>query len=175
MRIYLVGYMASGKSRLGQDLAAGLEYEFLDLDDIFEERFHISILDFFDKYGETHFRQIEQRLLFETVSLKNTVIATGGGTPCFLDNMSFIRDHGLSVYLYWPAEALAERLIQVRKKRPLIKNLAPGEMDEFIQKHLKEREVFYRQADILFDMKQKDLFSLINRIRIQESIDDSSF
>lgn len=152
MRIYLIGYMASGKSKLGQDLSVSLGFDFLDLDEMFEERYHISILDFFEKYDEQSFRGIERELLHETAGSERVVIATGGGTPCFYDNMSFILNHGLSVYLYWEAECLSERLIQVRRKRPLIKDLTgPAGMVTFIQKHLKEREVYYKQAGYIFD------------------------
>ena len=90
MRIYLVGYMASGKSNLGQILAEKLGYAFVDLDYLFEERFRIRVLDFFEKYDEKGFRTIEQSLLHETTGWDNMVIATGGGTPCFFDNMDVI-------------------------------------------------------------------------------------
>ena len=90
MRIYLIGYMASGKSNLGQLLAEKLGYSFIDLDYLFEERFRISVLDFFEKYDEDGFRKIERSILHETLEQDDVVISTGGGTPCFFDNMHFI-------------------------------------------------------------------------------------
>lgn len=165
MRIYLIGYMASGKSKLGRELADGLDYGFLDLDDLFEERYRISILDFFDKYDEQNFRRIEKELLHETAGLENIVIATGGGTPCFFDNMEFIRKHGLSVYLFWETPALISRLNQIRRRRPLIKDMSAADLETFIQKHLLERESFYRQADLVFDMQEEDLDFLLGWVR----------
>ena len=90
MRIYLIGYMASGKSNLGQILAEKLDYSFVDLDYLFEERFRISVFDFFEKYDEDGFRKIEKSLLQETTGWDDVVVATGGGTPCFFDNMRVI-------------------------------------------------------------------------------------
>jgi len=123
MKIYLIGYMASGKTRLGNQLAELTGYRFMDLDEVFEERYRLSVFDFFEKYGEAAFRQIEQKLLVETEKLDRTVIATGGGTPCFFGNMDFIKRHGISIYIRMTVPELAERLQQVKKKRPLLKDV----------------------------------------------------
>ena len=118
MRVYLVGYMGSGKSRTGKMVATGLNLWFTDMDDVFEERYRISVLDFFEKYDETTFRNIERRLLQETVLQEDSVIATGGGTPCFFDNMDFINRAGISIYLKPDLSMLLERLKIVRKRDP---------------------------------------------------------
>jgi shikimate kinase len=140
--------MASGKSNFGRVLAEKLEYGFVDLDYLFEERFRISVLDFFEKYDEIAFRKIERGLLLETLSRENLVISTGGGTPCFFDNMDVIKHAGISVYLYWETTALVRRLKIVKRRRPLLKDVLPADLGVKVAAHLIEREVYYNQADI---------------------------
>ena len=165
MRIYLVGYMASGKSNLGQILAERLEYAFADLDYLFEERFRIGVLDFFEKYDEKGFRQIEQTLLHESEGWDNVVIATGGGTPCFFDNMNVIRKSGISIYLRWEVRPLVARLRQVKRKRPLLKDIPADELEGKVAVQLQEREFYYRQADFIFDAENPELDNLVEWIR----------
>lgn len=150
MRIYLLGYMASGKTTFGKLIAERLGFSFLDIDQVFEERYRISITDFFSKYDESAFRRIEHTLLLETTQMHETVISTGGGTPCFSGNMQIMKDSGLTVYVRWDVAELAARLRIARKRRPLMKDVAPEQMEEKIRSHLALREPFYLQADIIF-------------------------
>jgi len=153
--------MGSGKSGLGRKLAGMLCYDFIDLDEIFEERYRISVLDFFEKYGEEYFRKMERGLLLETTERDKTVISTGGGTPCFRDNMEIIRKAGTSVYLrYTPAE-LTERLKKIKKQRPLLKGRDPARLGEWITGHLEEREKFYLRANYIFYPLQDDIRGLV--------------
>lgn len=161
MRIYLIGYMASGKSNLGRQLASRLGYDFLDLDYLFEERFRVSVLDFFDKYDEMAFRKIERSLLHETCCLENTVISTGGGTPCYFDNMEFIRKSGISVYLLWEVPILVSRLKMVKRKRPLLKDTPPSELYDKVSGQLAEREFYYNQADFTIPGFNLDMDQLL--------------
>jgi shikimate kinase len=147
MKIYLVGYMASGKSKLGKELAGMTGFSFVDLDEIFEERYRIGIVDFFDKYGDTAFRQIEHQLLLETEFLDNTIIATGGGTPCSEENIRFIKQQGVSIYIRMDVADLTNRLKSVKRKRPLLKNIPLDDLGQFIGKQIEEREPYYLQAD----------------------------
>ncbi len=156
MRIYLIGYMASGKSNLGHQLAEKLGFSFIDLDQMFEERFRISVLDFFEKYDEAGFRKIEQSLLHETRTFENMVISTGGGTPCYFDNMHVIRESGISLYLHWTIPSLVERLKHVKRKRPLLKDIPAEELEDKVTKHLTGREFYYKQADYTIDMDNLD-------------------
>ena len=165
MRIYLIGYMASGKSNLGRILAGKLGYRFIDLDWLFEERYRISVLDFFEKYDELVFRKIERLLLHETIDLEDVVISTGGGTPCFYDNMDFIRQAGLSVYLLWDVPALVGRLKMVKRKRPLLKDIPPAELEEKVSAQLAQRGFFYNQADIVTKGENINLDDLLFQIR----------
>ena len=151
MRVYLIGYMASGKSWLGKELALGLGYHFIDLDEEFETRYRISILDFFEKYEESLFRSMEEIILRETGSLDRMVISTGGGAPCYFESMNFILASGVSIYLRMSIPDLVERISKIKKKRPLLKNVPPGEMETFIRNQLSEREKYYLQANHLFN------------------------
>jgi shikimate kinase len=163
-KIYLLGYMASGKSRLGLELSVLTGLTFLDLDELFEERYRVGITDFFDKYGEPVFRQLEHQLLLETEPLEDTIIATGGGTPCSAENMEFIRKNGTSIYLRMKVMELAHRLRQIKRQRPLLKNVPPGELLSFITKQLEEREPFYLKADHIVEAPVEDIRPLAEMI-----------
>jgi len=151
MRIYLVGYMASGKTWLGQELALANGLEFVDIDDLFENRYRITISDFFDKYGEELFRKLEHEILEGTLEFDNVVIATGGGTPCFYNNMDSILSFGKSVYLRMDLTELINRIQTIKKKRPLLMNLESSGLKDFVRDQLQEREQFYLKADWVFD------------------------
>jgi len=157
--------MGSGKSALGRQLSILLDAGFLDLDEEFEERYHIRIYDFFEKYGEENFRKIERELLLETARLENFIISTGGGTPCFYNNMDFIKENGISVYLRMTSGELADRLKSVRKKRPLIKNLPPDELEDWISSQLKIREKYYLKATHVFYPLTEDISELAIKLR----------
>lgn len=146
MRIYLLGFMGCGKSSLGRRLARRLDYPFVDLDRVVEDQEGQDIPGIFAQKGEDWFRQREQKALHETVSLPRAVIATGGGTPCFFDNMEFMNRHGVTVYLKMSTISLSHRLEYARKKRPLIGELKGEELHQHIRSALEEREPVYMQA-----------------------------
>ena len=127
--------------------------------------FRISVLDFFDKYDEQAFRTIEQSLLHETIQHDRVVISTGGGTPCFFDNMEFIRHSGISLYLNWEVPALVRRLKTVRRKRPLLKDIPPAALEKKVIEQLIQREFYYNQADIVVRGENVDVDNLVLRIR----------
>jgi shikimate kinase len=156
MKIYLMGYMASGKSKMGKELSGLTGLSFYDLDEIFEERYRIGIVEFFEKYGDGAFRQIEHQLLLETENLDNAIIATGGGTPCTDENIGFIKSQGISIYIRMTARDLFDRLKRVKKKRPLLKNLPMESLEQFIGEQLAEREPYYLQADYIIDGSLND-------------------
>ena len=149
--IYLIGFMGSGKSTLGRQLAKVLGWEFIDLDDLFEEKFRTTIPLFFKEFGETGFRDAEKATLHDTITMKNTVIAAGGGTPCYFDNMEFMNKNGVTMYLkVWPEE-LASRLSSSKIVRPLIQGKKGDELVAYIREKLTEREPFYNKAQIIAD------------------------
>ncbi len=150
-RIYLVGYMGSGKTTMGRKLATMMNYHFTDLDQLIEKTYKTSIPLLFQNYDEHAFRLLEQEMLHITQSYEQTVISTGGGAPCFFDNMDFINRSGVSIYLKLTPEQLAERLKNAQKKRPLLQSLEDDELLDHIHKTLAKREEFYRQAKVIVD------------------------
>ncbi len=149
--IFILGYMGSGKTTFGKRLAKQLNFEFIDLDKVFEELYRISITNFFMKYGEEMFRKIERELLLKNLDRPDTVISCGGGTPCFSDNMDLMNKNGLTVYLRLTPAALVNRLANSRQERPLLKGLPGSDLLEKISNHLPQRESFYLKAQMVVD------------------------
>lgn len=150
MIIYLIGMMGSGKSTFGKQLAAYLNFTFVDLDESIVLHEGLSISQIFEKSGEDGFRIVEQNALKrESVSETNKVIATGGGTPCFFDNMAFMNDSGCTLFLNIPASEIAKRLsIADNSHRPLLQNKSYEEIEMFIKQKLQERILFYEEAEV---------------------------
>lgn len=149
MRIYIIGFMGSGKSQFGKNLANVMNYSFLDLDELFENRYKISVVDFFNKYNESQFRQIEKKLLISTFDEDKLVVSTGGGTACFFNNMDLMNEHGMTIYISVSLQVLYSRLSQSRKPRPLIGNLVDLSLKDEIAQLLEKREKYYQQAKIV--------------------------
>lgn len=143
--VYLVGFMGSGKSTLGKRLAAKLGYQFIDLDTYIEQKYMFSIAELFNKYGEAYFREIETKSLREIQGYA-CVLSTGGGTPCFADNMSWMKGQGKTIYLELSNEALYSRLVNSRHKRPSTKALDEEGLRQFIETKMDERRATYEQA-----------------------------
>lgn len=159
MKVYLIGYMFSGKTTLGKVLARKLGYEFVDLDILFEQKYKTSIPIFFKKYGEQAFRIIEQQVLKSTEALDNYVIATGGGTPCFFDNIEWINAHGISVFFNPPVSKILYYASISKKTRPILANKTDEERALFVEQQLQQRLPFYAQAHITFNT-DKDISEL---------------
>jgi shikimate kinase len=143
--------MGSGKSTVGRGLAKALKLDFIDMDDFIEERNFKSIPTIFADGGEEAFRKLEQKALIELSEFENVVIATGGGAPCFFDNIDVIKKTGKSLYLKGSPRILADRLKQSKVERPLIKGKSFEELVEFIDETLNKREQWYTQADVILD------------------------
>lgn len=164
MRVILVGFPGSGKSSVGKKLAAKLGCDFLDLDDAFEEKYHISIADFFAKYSEKAFRSCEREVLLDKLQLDNVVISSGGGTPCFADNMDTMKQFGIVVYIKMAEASLFDRLSHAKRPRPLVQNLTPEELQEFIATNLPKRETFYQQAHLTVKGESIDIEGLCEKV-----------
>jgi shikimate kinase len=164
MRIYLIGYMASGKSTISVRLAKAIGFTRIDMDELFEERYKISVSDFFAKYGQEAFRQLESQLLKETENIDHAVISCGGGTPCFYDNMYWMNQHGITVYLSLPAEVIVNRLQNSRKKRPLIASKTADELPVFVKEQLRRRNIYYSQARIVFPAVSAEISKLVELV-----------
>lgn len=162
MIIVLLGYMGSGKSSVGKILAKKLDYNLIDLDDYIEEKENLSVREIFKNKGEIYFRKKETEYLKSLLELKeNTVLALGGGTPCFAGNMEAIvtATNATSIYLNGSLPFLSKKLFKKKAKRPLIAHIeTEALMLEFIGKHLFERSYFYNKAElkIVTDNKKKD-------------------
>ena len=160
MNIYLIGYMYSGKTTVGHKLALKLGFQWLDLDQFFEAQFHTAIPIFFKRYGEEAFRQLEHKLLLTTAELDNTVISTGGGTPCHLGNIDWINAHGKSVYFDVSVETLLRRAAQSKKPRPILTGMTEEERAAYIRQQLAARMPYYKKAHIIFPADKPDLNQL---------------
>ncbi len=140
--------MGSGKSTVGKELAQTLNLQFIDLDSYIEERNFKTIPEIFASEGEDGFRKAEQKALHEVSEFENIVIATGGGAPCFFDNMDHIKKTGTSLYLEGSPRILAERLMNSKTERPLIKGKTEEELIAFIDETLAKRNNWYKRADV---------------------------
>ena len=165
MNIYLLGYMGCGKTRTGRRLSAYAGRPFTDLDALFEQRHGLSIADYFQQHSEAAFRQEERQLLHETGRLKGHIIALGGGTPCFADNMAWIKGHGVSLYLEMNERMLFQRLSRSHKHRPLLAGMDPDQLLEQICRQLPQREPYYRQADVTWPGLDVELPPLWQRLQ----------
>jgi shikimate kinase len=148
---FLIGYMGSGKTTLGNQLAKKLNLPFIDMDLFIENRYHKSIPAIFEEKGEDGFREIERRTLQEISSFENVIISTGGGLPCFFDNMDLMNKSGITIYLKVSVEELTNRLKNAKIKRPLISNKTFDELKEYVKSSLTQREAFYNNATHTFD------------------------
>jgi shikimate kinase len=144
--------MGSGKTTIGKCLAKQLGLQFIDLDYFIENRYHKSIAQIFAEKGEVAFREMERNVLHEVILFEDTVVSTGGGVPCFFDNLEVINKNSTSIYLRTSPDELAKRLSVSKEKRPLIKDKSPEELKAFIASNLEIREAFYNQASYIYDV-----------------------
>lgn len=168
-RIFLVGYMASGKSTTGKQLASRLNVPFIDLDSEVEAALGMPVARIFESLGEAGFRGAERAALQRlTASYTDLICATGGGTPCFYDNMHHMNAHGVTVYLEMDVKSIVYRLLHAKEQRPLVKGKNEAELIQFVTEHLNQRKEFYDEAHIRFSalgMNRVKLDDLIARIR----------
>ncbi|MDP4222181.1 MAG: shikimate kinase [Bacteroidota bacterium] len=164
-KIFLIGFMGSGKSTTGRKLASCLSWSFIDLDKRIEEKAGMKIPDIFSERGESWFRGIESEALRNVNSETKTVISTGGGTPCFGNNMEFMLENGLTIYLRLTPEQLEKRLGGSSTIRPLLTDVNRDDLGKYIQNKLGERERWYQRADITVDGYETDIPGLCSLVR----------
>ena len=166
-RIFLIGFMASGKSTFGRRLADYLHWDFIDLDDYIERNTKQSIPSLFETQGEKGFRLLEQKCLHEVSVNSSCVIATGGGTPCYSDNLEYMKSQGTTVFLDVSEKELFRRLSKDYLSRPKLKN-QPDHSVEALQSGihhlLAERMSYYSAADIVFTPCKEDINDLLERL-----------
>jgi shikimate kinase len=165
IRVFLTGYMGAGKTTLGKAFAHDLKLSFIDLDWYLEERFHKTVSELFAEKGEAGFREIERTMLREAGEVENVVISTGGGAPCFFDNMEYMNEHGTTVFLNVSPEVLYKRLTAAARSRPILQGKTGKELYDFIVEKLAERMPYYSMAQYTLNANELD-----NRWQINASI-----
>lgn len=154
LRLFLVGFMASGKTTLGRALAEDLGISFIDTDNYLERRYRQTIPQLFATRGEEAFRQLERTILHEVADFEDVVIATGGGTPCHFDNMDYMNANGTTVHLLCPPDVILTRLRISRTPRPLVAGKTDEELRTYIADTLAARDPFYTRAHYTFPSHQ---------------------
>lgn len=168
--IYIIGFMGSGKTTIGSKLALQLNWSFVDLDKKIEENAGKTIAEIFAQNGEEYFREIETKVLENLRSVRNTIISTGGGTPCHDENMEFMLGNGLTVYLKLTPGELETRLSESRGGRPLIMDLDKENLKVFIEKKLADREKWYDRSEIIIGGINPDIDQIVNLVRFKLTI-----
>lgn len=146
--IFLIGFMGSGKSHWGKIWAERNQLSFIDLDELIEKDAGKSIAAIFESKGEDYFRLLESEALRKLEGFQNTIIACGGGTPCFYNNIDWMNQHGITIYIESTPVQILERVFAEKEKRPLLKKLNEAELLFFIEQKLKERQPHYSKATI---------------------------
>ena len=149
MPIFLIGYMGCGKSTIGNNLSQIMKTHFIDLDDLIEQEIGMNICDIFHQKGEYFFRKKEHYYLTSINYSQNMIVAVGGGTPCFFNNMHFMNSLGLTIYLKVSSEELVSRL-QFSNSRPKLFNKKVN-LQDLIKEQLIEREKYYLKSQYVIE------------------------
>jgi shikimate kinase len=168
--VYIIGFMGSGKSTAGKKLAATLGWSFIDLDRKIEEVAGKTIPEIFSQEGEDRFRSLETEVLRSLKSQVRTIVSTGGGTPCHGDNMEFMLETGVTVYLKMSTGQLVSRLMGSTEDRPILKNVPDDKLYDFIDEKLTVREKFYNKANIVVEGISLDINNLQSIIKLGSGI-----
>lgn len=171
MLIYLIGLPGSGKSTLGKMLAQKLNYSYFDMDDVICAKEKQTIEEIFADKGENYFRELEYDILHQTFELKNTIVSTGGGVPCFFDNMNEMKKHGVTIFINPTTEELTNRLFgQGGENRPMLKGKTNKQVFDFIESKYKERAPYYEQAALIFRTNTLKLVDILTRLQKEKFI-----
>lgn len=160
--------MGCGKSTLGRALASMLSYSLVDLDTFIENKYFKTIPQIFANEGENEFR-IKERFALEEVSrFENVIVSTGGGAPCFFDNINLMNNSGVCIFLDVNKELLIERLFNSKIERPLVKGKSQVELSEAIDELMLKRRPFYEKAGYILKGKEilpEHIIEIINRLK----------
>lgn len=167
MTLFIIGYMASGKTTFGRALARRTGMRHIDLDFYIEQRFHSTVREIFAQKGEAEFRRMESAMLREVGEMTDVIVSCGGGTPCFGDNLDYMNSRGLTVCLQASEGVIADRIIQAGSKRPLMANKSRDEILETLRGHMELRKPYYDRARLLISGDR-----LENRAQIAETVDN---
>ena len=158
--IFLIGFMGSGKTHWGKLWAANSGMSFYDLDNMIEDAVGKSVAEIFEEYNEDFFREKEKEMIRTFAEKDNCIVSCGGGTPCLNDNMQWMNDHGITVYLSATPKYIYDRVVEEKEKRPLLKRINEAELLFFIEQKLKQREEFYKQAQIILPVEELNELSI---------------
>jgi len=167
-RIYILGMMGAGKTTQGKKIAQHLGYAFIDLDKEIEKHLDKSISKIFEEDGEELFRKTESEIV-QSIQNEKVVIATGGGTPCYYNNMQYINEHGVSIYLKAKAGLILQRITRYPHKRPLLKGLNNDEIRAFIEQKIAEREPIYMLSDYVFEIPATSVEIIVKSVLTENS------
>lgn len=164
MKLFLIGLMGSGKSVLGKKLSRSVNLPFIDLDDIIEKEEGLTVSEIFSTKGEPYFRTLEAAALRKQSEAKEFVLSTGGGAPCFHENMAFINQTGISIFLDTPVKEIVSRITHEQKRsRPILENVPNEEMERKLEKLLEKRLPFYQQAHITVNGATATAWDILQR------------
>ncbi|MEP6595297.1 MAG: shikimate kinase [Ginsengibacter sp.] len=169
LKIFLIGFMGSGKTHWGKIWAVKNQLSFYDLDEQIEKTMGESVANIFEKKGEENFREMERYVLRKFDIKNNFIMACGGGTPCFFENLQWMNEQGITIYLQTSPQEILEKVMNETKERPLLKKINSSELLFFVEQKLKEREPFYKQAKYILNTKALTITSLSEILRNQNS------
>ena len=166
MKVFLLGMPGAGKTTLGQQIAETLSSKFLELDQQIVEKEKLPIQDIFIQKGEDYFRQVESSLLKElTLKHQDFVMSTGGGAPCFFDNLEFMNQHGISLFIKVSFDELGRRLSKSKKKRPILYGIERENFSEELKQKFQHRLQYYHKAQLVFQNDRLTPGEIIFKLR----------
>ncbi len=165
MRIFIIGFKSSGKTTIGKKLAGKLNMDFIDLDAYIEEKTGRTVPDIFTEEGEQEFRNIEWASLVEISKKDNIIISTGGGAPCWCDNMNLMLKKGETIYLRLDNDTLVSRLKDATIDRPIVKNKTDEELRHYVDQLKNNCEHHYLRARHVLEGKNLKLGELVTYVR----------
>ena len=172
MKIFLIGFMGSGKTHWARLLSKKLGLAFYDLDTVIVEQEKKSVADIFSEKGEEYFRYKETEALERIAEeQEGFILSCGGGTPCFFNNIEYMKKSGKVIWLNTSIEVLTQRLMRERKSRPLIREVDESDLGRYIVRKLSERRMYYQQADVTVNEESVTLEELIRLLFSNEQAD----
>ncbi|MCK5700505.1 MAG: shikimate kinase [Cyclobacteriaceae bacterium] len=165
-KYFLLGMPASGKSTIGKAIARQFNLKFIDLDEVIVEKEGVAITEIFKTKGEDYFRELERKCLLNQIKLKDSfVLATGGGAPCFFDNMALMNKNGITIFLNVSVDDLFNKLSKKgTQKRPLLTNLSNDDLYLELENKLNDRKKYYEQSIICLDQNLNDINERVNQV-----------
>lgn len=162
--IILIGFMCSGKTTFGKQLALHLNMPFIDIDDYISQQQDKTVAQIFAEQGEEYFRELERAALTELLKGTPSIISSGGGTPCFHNNIDIMNRSAITVYLACDTQTVIDRLKMAKQERPLLKGKTDKELFNYVDSLLNQRKPIYQQAHVTLSALNPKINELINTI-----------